>query len=867
MAMRFDRFTLKAQEALAEAQDIAGNNDQQEVEVEHMLLAVLQQTDGAVPPILRKLGVRLERLSDALEEAIARRPKVQGAGAQVHMGNRLKDLLSKAFNELTFFKDEYVSTEHLLLASVDDKGDAGQVLKDLGVTRDRLMAALQEVRGSTRVTDKSPEDKYQALERYGRDLTDAARSGKLDPVIGRTEEIRRVIQVLSRRTKNNPVLIGEPGTGKTAIVEGLAQRIAEGDVPEGLKDKRLCTLDLGALIAGAKFRGEFEDRLKAVINEIVDSEGEIILFIDEMHTMVGAGGSEGSMDASNMLKPPLARGDLRCIGATTLDEFRKHIEKDAALERRFQPVYVPEPSVEETVAILRGLKERYEVHHGVRIQDAALVAAARLSNRYIGDRFLPDKAIDLMDEAASSLRIEIDSAPPEIDRLDRRAITLQIELQALEKETDRASNERREQLKKELAEVQEEVSGLKSRWQVEKEGIGRIQAFKEQIEQTRQDADRAQREGNLNKAAELIYGTLPNLEKEFEIAKAALEEMEQSETRLLKEEVDDDDIATVVSKWTGIPVEKMLETEVQKLMKMEDRLRERVVGQDEALATVSRAVRRSRAGLQDAQRPIGSFIFLGPTGVGKTETARTLAEFLFDDENAMVRLDMSEYMEKHTVSKLIGAPPGYVGYDEGGALTNAVARRPYSVILFDEIEKAHADVFNILLQLLDDGRVTDSHGKCVDFANTVVIMTSNIGSQGISAQVNAPDEMRDEATKALFAHFRPEFLNRVDDVVIFGPLGREEIRAIVDIQMRFMQRLLDPLRLTIELTDAAKEHLVEVGYDPAFGARPLKRAMLRHLKDPLSLEILQGNVGEGDHVIVDAGGEGLVFSARKGEEE
>jgi len=864
MAMRFDKFTLKAQEAIAEAQDVAANHEQQEVDIEHVLIAVLQQTDGAVPPILKKMGVQPDRLADELEESISRRPKVTGAGAQVHMGNRLKGMLSQAFNELKFFKDEYVSTEHLMLASVEDKGDAGNILRGMGVTRDRLLKALQEVRGSARVTDKTPEDKYQTLERFGRDLTDAARQGKLDPVIGRSEEIRRVIQVLSRRTKNNPVLIGEPGTGKTAIVEGLAQRIAEGDVPEGLKDKKLLTLDMGALIAGAKFRGEFEDRLKAVIQEIVDAEGEIILFIDEMHTMVGAGAGEGGMDASNMLKPPLARGELRCIGATTLDEFRKHIEKDAALERRFQPVYVGEPSVEETVAILRGLKEKYEVHHGVRIQDAALVAAARLSSRYIGDRFLPDKAIDLMDEAASSLRIQIDSSPPEIDRLDRRAITLQIELQALEKETDRASEERRKQIRKELADVQEEVGGLKSRWQVEKEAIGRIQAFKEQIESTRLEAEHAQRDGDLNRAAELLYGSLPNLEKELVAANDALE---ANEARLLKEEVDDDDVAKVVSRWTGIPVEKMLESELQKLMRMEDSLRTRVVGQDEALTIVSKAVRRSRAGLQDAQRPIGSFIFLGPTGVGKTETARALAEFLFDDENAMVRLDMSEYMEKHTVSKLIGAPPGYVGYDEGGTLTNAVSRRPYSVVLFDEIEKAHADVFNILLQLLDDGRLTDSHGKQVDFANTVVIMTSNIGSQSISANVSDPEKMKKEANAALFAHFRPEFLNRVDDIVVFGPLGRTEIRLIVDIQMRYLQRLLDNRRLTMDLTDATKDFLTDVGYDPAFGARPLKRAMLRHIKDPLSIEILQGNVSEGDHVTVDSKDGKLVFSAEKRVEE
>ncbi len=857
MSIRFDRFTLKAQEALAESQDVAGRHDQQEVEVEHLLVAVLGQTDGAVPPILRKLGVQPEDLAGALEQVIAGRPRVTGGGARVYIGDRLQALLDRALKEIAQFKDEYVSTEHLLLAAVDDAGDAGRLLREHGIDRERLLRALQDVRGSTRVTDRTPEDKYQALARYGRDLTELARSDKLDPVIGRVEEIRRLTQVLSRRTKNNPVLIGEPGTGKTAIAEGLARRIAEGDVPEGLKDKRLVALDLGALVAGAKFRGEFEDRLKAVLKEVTDSDGEVILFIDEMHTLIGAGAAEGAMDASNMLKPALARGDLRCIGATTLDEYRKHIEKDAALERRFQPIVVGEPSVEETVAILRGLKERYEVHHGVQIQDAALVAAARLSSRYIGDRFLPDKAIDLMDEAMSSLRIQIDSAPPEIDRLRRQATTLQIELQALGKEEDRASVERREQLGRELADVQERCHALETQWQQEKLAIGRIQAFTEQIEQTRIEAERAQREGDLNRAAELIHGRLPDLEREL---KAAQEMAEQANGgKLLKEVVDADDIAAVVSRWTGIPVEKMLEGEVDKLLRMEDRLRLRVVGQDEALQTVSRAVRRSRAGLQEAQRPIGSFIFLGPTGVGKTETARALAEFLFDDEDAMVRLDMSEYMEKHTVSRMLGAPPGYVGYDEGGTLTNAVARRPYSVILFDEIEKAHPEVFNVLLQLLDDGRLTDSHGKRVDFTNTVVIMTSNIGSESIGRNVGDPAAMRREAEAALYAHFKPEFLNRVDDVVIFGPLDRDRIREIVDIQLRSLEPLLADRGISLRLTDEAKDLLADQGYDPAFGARPLKRALLRLLKDPLSLEILQGHVGEGDTVVADADGDRLTF--------
>jgi len=860
MSVRFDRFTLKAQEAMADSQDVAGRHGHQEVDVEHVLVAVLSQEDGAVPPILRKLGAQPAELVGRLDDWLAQRPKVQSGSANIYIGQRLRKAIERAFDEIKNFKDEYVSTEHLLLAAVEDSGEAGKILTSAGITRERVLRAMQEVRGSQRVTDQSPEEKYQALTRYGRDLTDLAHNDKLDPVIGRVEEIRRMIQVLSRRTKNNPVLIGEPGTGKTAIAEGLARRIAAGDVPEGLKGKRLVTLDLGALVAGAKFRGEFEERLKAVLQEVTDAEGEVILFIDEMHTLVGAGAAEGAMDASNMLKPALARGDLRCIGATTLDEYRKNIEKDAALERRFQPVVVGEPSEEDTIAILRGLKDRYEVHHGVRIQDAALVAAVRLSNRYIGDRFLPDKAIDLMDEAMSGLRIQLDSAPPEIDRLDRRATTLQIELQALEKEKDRASRERREQLRKELADVQEECSGLKTRWQTEKSAIGRIQAFTEQIEQTRTEAQRAQREGDLNKAAELLYGTLPNLEKELASAEQAATESNGS--ALLREEVDANDIAGVVSRWTGIPVEKMLEAEVDKLLRMEDKLRERVVGQDIALSTVSRAVRRSRAGLQDAQRPIGSFIFLGPTGVGKTETARALAEFLFDDEGAMVRLDMSEYMEKHAVSKLIGAPPGYVGYDEGGTLTNAVSRRPYAVILFDEIEKAHPEVFNVLLQMLDDGRLTDSHGKTVDFCNTVIIMTSNIGSQSISAHVDDPEKMQREAELALHKQFRPEFLNRVDDVVVFQPLQREHIRAIVDIQLLLLEPLLAQRGMTLTLADDAKDFLADVGYDPAFGARPLKRAILRHVKDPLSLEILQGHFGEGDDVAGGLGNGKLEFGQK-----
>ncbi|MCK6526448.1 ATP-dependent chaperone ClpB [Myxococcota bacterium] len=859
--MRFDRLTVKAQEALAAAQDIAARRDQQEVELEHALLALVEQEEGAVPPILQKLGVHLTALRGRLGAAIEARPKVRGAGAgQFRIGSRLGHALEAAWEEAQNLKDEYLSTEHLLLAATADTGEAGRALKEAGASHEAVLKAMQSVRGSQRVTDQNPEQKYQALTRYGRDLTELARRGKLDPVIGRDEEIRRVVQVLSRRTKNNPVLIGDPGVGKTAIVEGLALRIETGDVPEGLKGKRLIALDLGALVAGAKYRGEFEDRLKAVLKEVTESEGQVVLFIDEMHTLVGAGAAEGAMDASNMLKPALSRGELRCVGATTLDEYRKHIEKDAALERRFQPVFVGEPSVEDTINILRGLKEKYEVHHGVRIQDKALVAAALLSNRYIGDRHLPDKAIDLVDEAMSSLKVELDSNPKEIDDLERRSTRLQIEKQALEKENDRASLQRRQEIDRDLAEVREEVVRLKTQWQNEKQRLERVRALKEEQEGVRAELERAERQADYGKAAELSYGRLPAIEKEL----AALQQRIAEETgghRLLKEEVDADDIAAVVSRWTGVPVRRMMEAEVEKLLRMEDRLRDRVVGQDEALRAVSEAVRRSRAGLQEESRPIGSFIFLGPTGVGKTETAKALAQFLFDDEKALVRIDMSEYMEKHAVSRLIGAPPGYVGYEEGGTLTNAVSRRPYAVILFDEIEKAHPEVFNVLLQLLDDGRLTDSHGKTVDFRNTVVIMTSNVGAVEIQRSVGDPERMRVEAMAALRQQFRPEFLNRIDDIVVFRPLGREDIDHIVDLQLRELSKLLAARKLTLELTPAARTRLADAGFDPVYGARPLKRAILTLLKNPLSTRLLAGEFAEGDHVVADVepGREGLSF--------
>jgi ATP-dependent Clp protease ATP-binding subunit ClpB len=860
MATRFDKFTVKAQEALQGTQDVAGRFGNQQLEPLHLLLALVQQKEGIVPSLLARLGVPPASVAKEAEKAIENLPKVGGI-ADHYLSPALKEVLDQASKETEQFKDEFVSTEHLLLAlSRQSKDAAGRLLARLGITHDAILQALVSVRGTQRVTDQNPEDKYQALERYARDLTELARRGKLDPVIGRDDEVRRVIQVLSRRTKNNPVLIGEPGVGKTAIVEGIAQRVVAGDVPESLKSKRLVQLDLGALVAGSKYRGEFEDRLKAVLKEIEESNGQVILFIDELHTLVGAGAAEGSIDASNMLKPALARGELRCIGATTLNEYKKYIEKDAALERRFQPVYVGQPSVEDTIAILRGLKERYEVHHGVRIKDSAIVAAAVLSNRYISDRFLPDKAVDLIDEAASSLRIEIDSMPAVIDQIERRVTQLEIERQALRKEDDPASRERLAALEKELAELKEESSKLKLRWKSEKEVISQIRQLKEEIEQAKVEEQRVTREGDLNKAAEIRYGKLVTLEKRLAAVNAKLEGMEKA-GRMLKEEVDEEDVARVVSKWTGIPVSKMLEGEVVKLVQMEDRLRLRVIGQDEALKLVSNAVRRSRAGLSDPKRPIGSFLFLGPTGVGKTELARALAEFLFDDEHAMLRIDMSEYMEKHAVARLIGAPPGYVGYEEGGQLTEQVRRRPYAVLLFDEIEKAHPDVFNIFLQILDEGRLTDGKGRTVDFKNTVIIMTSNIASTYIHEAMNGrggdeppaiSEVLKKRIHQALLEHFRPEFLNRVDEIVIFNPLSKENIKKIIALQLGYLKSLLAERKIQIELTPRAHELLFREGYDPQFGARPLKRAIQRLIQDPLAMKLLDGEVLPGETVEVDA---------------
>ena len=855
--MRLDKFTVKAQEAVQAAQALADQRDHQAIEPEHLLTTLLQQREGVVGPVLAKLGARPEAVQRELGLALDKLPAVQGASGQ-YLGERTRQALERAQTEAERLKDEYVSTEHLLLALAQERdGAAGRVLAANGVGPEAIYKALVEVRGTQRVTDQNPEEKYQALQRYSRDLTDLARRGKLDPVIGRDEEIRRVVQVLSRRTKNNPVLIGEPGVGKTAIVEGLAQRIVAGDVPEGLKGKQLVALDIGALVAGSKYRGEFEDRLKAVLKEITESSGAVICFIDELHTLVGAGAAEGAVDAANMLKPALARGELRCVGATTLDEYRKHIEKDAALERRFQPVMVREPSVEDTIAILRGLKDKYEVHHKVKIKDTALVAASVLSHRYIGDRFLPDKAIDLVGEAAARIRMQIDSMPQEIDEIERRIMQLQIERVSVAREEDAVSRERLGKIDAELAELREKGSGLKARWQAEKEGITRIGKIKEEIEAARHAMADAERRGDLNRAAELRYGTLLALEKQLAELDARLAD-QHAHGRMLREEVDEEDIAVTVAKWTGIPVTRLLEGEIQKLVNMEERLGHRVVGQDEAIRAVANAVRRARSGLADPNRPIGSFLFLGPTGVGKTELARALAEFLFDDERAMIRIDMSEYMEKHTVARLIGAPPGYVGYDEGGQLTEAVRRRPYSVILFDEIEKAHADVFNVLLQLLDDGRLTDGHGRTVDFRNTVVIMTSNLGSH-IFREYERPEKVRPLLMQELRNTLRPEFINRIDEVVIFAPLGREEIARIVDIQLGHLRRRLAARRIELAVTDAARSVLGREGYDPTFGARPLKRTIQRLVQDPLSLKLLQRELTDGDTVTVDAEGDAIVL--------
>jgi ATP-dependent Clp protease ATP-binding subunit ClpB len=860
MPIRWDKFTVKAQEAVQRANQLASEHGNPELMPVHLLASLLEDKEGIVSPVLEKIGIGPQAVLADIYREIEKLPKVSGESAQAAISNAATKLIDQAFKEASNFKDEYVSTEHLLLAITHLKQDAGQrILAQHGATYDAILKALTSVRGSQKVTDQNPEAKYQALERYARDLTEQARRGKLDPVIGRDEEIRRVVQVLSRRTKNNPVLIGEPGVGKTAIVEGLAQRIISGDVPEALKNKRVVALDLGGMLAGAKYRGEFEDRLKAVLKEIEDASGQIILFIDELHTLVGAGASEGAIDASNMLKPALARGELRAIGATTLNEYRKYIEKDAALERRFQIVFVGEPNVEDTIAILRGLKEKYEVHHGVRIKDSAIVAAATLSHRYISDRFLPDKAIDLVDEAAASIRIQIDSLPTDIDQLERRATQLEIEKQALKKEDDTNSKDRLIVIEKELAGIREKSNALKANWKKEKDLIAHSRELKERIEKLKIEADSEERKGNLQRVAEIRYGLLRQADQELNQLTAKIDgsagEGARS-TRMLKEEVDEEDIARIVSKWTGIPVSKMLEGEVKKLVTMENRLRDRVVGQDQALERVANAIRRSRAGLSDPKRPIGSFIFLGPTGVGKTELARALAEFLFDDERALLRIDMSEYMEKHSVARLIGAPPGYVGYEEGGQLTEQVRRRPYAVVLFDEIEKAHPDVFNVMLQIMDDGRLTDGKGRVVDFKNTILIMTSNLGSSYLQAEnLRTPEDFEkasEQVMNALHGHFRPEFLNRVDDIIVFKPLGKEQLVKIVDLRLEDVRRLLADRKISIELTDAAKELLFSQGYDANFGARPLKRAIQKLVQDPLAMKILDGEILHGDHVEIDA---------------
>ncbi|MBW1849295.1 MAG: ATP-dependent chaperone ClpB [Deltaproteobacteria bacterium] len=859
--MRFDKFTIKSQELIQASQSLASQQSHQQIEPEHLLSAMLNEQDGIAAAILNKLGVSPGAIGQELTSALNGIPKVSGGG-DVYLSTRTKNILDKAFSEASKMKDEYVSIEHILLAISDEKdGNVAQILKNNSVTRDSILKVLLDIRGNQRITDPNPEDKYQALEKFSQDLTNLARQGKLDPVIGRDDEIRRIVQVLSRRTKNNPVLIGEPGVGKTAIVEGLANRIVEGDVTESLKNKRLVALDMGALIAGAKYRGEFEDRLKAVLKEIETAEGEIILLIDELHTLVGAGASEGAMDASNMLKPALARGTLRCVGATTLNEYRKHIEKDAALERRFQPVLVLEPTVEDTISILRGLKEKYEVHHGVRIKDTAIVAAATLSNRYISDRFLPDKAIDLIDECAAKIRIEIDSMPEEIDEIQRKIIQAEIEREALKKESDKASKERLKKIEEDLAETKEEITRIKANWENEKEAIQTIRKIKEEIEQLGVEEHQAERDGNLARVAEIRYGKASDLNKQLEEANDTLVKLQES-SKMLREEVDEEDIAEVVSKWTGIPVSKMLEGEKEKLVYMESRLEKRVIGQKEAISAVSNAVRRARSGMQDPNRPIGSFIFMGPTGVGKTELAKALAEFIFDNEQAVVRVDMSEYMEKHAVSRLIGAPPGYVGYEEGGYLTEAIRRRPYSVVLFDEIEKAHPEVFNVLLQILDDGRMTDGHGRTVDFKNTIIIMTSNVGSQWIQEFGSSNrEEMEKRITETLRATFKPEFLNRIDETIIFHNLSQDQIGEIVKIQIERLGKRLAERNIELSLSDSARSFIAEKGYEPAYGARPLKRAIQKYIENPLSMEILEGRIQDGTHVQGDVDGDQIVFTS------